>query len=421
MPRDPDPHLSIAHYREQFPTLFAVAQRLGEAGERIDAARLMVLTVQRKMDFSFGSWSCRSHAYLELRRGDEAGYGENIVSVNVPDERAVNWREALQPLQGLALDEALAYVLDPERQWPQRMREAVEMAVIDLIGKRADVTALELLGMAPTREQVAAAVPRVHVILTRQTELVARGVEAAIAAGLEGHIKLKLFGEPELDQALVRTARTSLAGRTSTLIGDANGAYLPLDEGQSLPDDIAAQVEALLPPLLALRRAGLDALEDPVIAGPELWAQLQRRLNESATDGDTPLALIPDEPMRPARTATRLLRPDMGRIFNVHPGCMESLLDAIGLARAIRQAGRELMIGDDSLTGPATTVWQQLALALGARWVEATRKEGDSDVFDEWTLASATDDRGGRVLYTPRPGFGLVMRPFAPLEPEALA
>lgn len=66
-------------------------------------------------------------------------------------------------------------------------------------------------------------------------------------------------------------------------------------------------------------------------------------------------------------------------------------------------------IFDDSLIGPACTVWQQLAIGLEADWVEALEKNGDSDDFYKAVLDISTKtDQYGAISYSKEKyGFGL--------------
>jgi hypothetical protein len=73
----------------------------------------------------------------------------------------------------------------------------------------------------------------------------------------------------------------------------------------------------------------------------------------------------------------------MGRIFSIHPHGMGSLIEAVELGRVIQRHGKKLMVGDASLVGPACSAWQQVAIGLGADWVEALEKPQESDVFQQ--------------------------------------
>ena len=67
------------------------------------------------------------------------------------------------------------------------------------------------------------------------------------------------------------------------------------------------------------------------------------------------------------------------------------------------------MIGDDSLIGPAATVWQQIAIGLGAEWVEATEKEKESRFYYSAVEDIPTDSRSNPISVKPCYGFGIYL------------
>jgi L-alanine-DL-glutamate epimerase-like enolase superfamily enzyme len=76
----------------------------------------------------------------------------------------------------------------------------------------------------------------------------------------------------------------------------------------------------------------------------------------------------------------------MGRTFNMHPACMGSVMETVSLGRLIQSWDRKLMVGDASLVGPACPAWTQMAIGLGADWVEAIEKPQENDVFQRCLL-----------------------------------
>ena len=149
----------------------------------------------------------------------------------------------------------------------------------------------------------------------------------------------------------------------------------------------------------SLREAGLDACEDPAFLSREEWVALQSQVS--------PLELIPDYPMRPSRRSIKEICQGMGGIYNIHPDSAGSIVDAVVLARRIKDLGAGLMIGDDSLTGPSASIWQQLAYGLGAQWVEATEKREESDYFYRCVRSLATDSSKNPIEITLKDGFGI--------------
>jgi L-alanine-DL-glutamate epimerase-like enolase superfamily enzyme len=87
---------------------------------------------------------------------------------------------------------------------------------------------------------------------------------------------------------------------------------------------------------------------------------------------------------------------------------MDSFTHTAQLANKVQSFGAKVMIGDDSLVGPACSAWQQMAIGAGAVWVEAIEKSGDSDDYLSCVVKKATrktDD--SYFAYQPSPGFGI--------------
>lgn len=352
----------------------------------ISSITLYKINVQALRKFSFGSWTSRQHVFVRISSGAHCGWGENIIAVNQPGIGLKEWGDALKPLIGLSPEAALAKVDAHAGLWKDNLMEIAEMALFDLMGKQLGKPALELLGLASGRS-----VEGVFVILSDDLAFVESQAQYAVAHGFSRYIKVKLFGKLELDEAILRTVRKQAPRERCFLIGDVNCGYRP--------DGNAPGLDAIAASLRRLYDAGLDACEDPArMLGAE-WVTLQALCQ--------PLPLIPDYPMRPSRSAIHSLLPGMGGYYNIHPGSAGSLRDAIRLAKRVSELGGKLMIGDDSLIGPACTVWQQLAIGLGASWVEAVEKPSDSDFYFQCIQRMATEPRRMPIEYKPAPGFGL--------------
>ncbi len=310
--------------------------------------------------FSFGTWTSRQHVFISITADGNTGWGENIITTNEPEVRLDEWQTWLSEIKGKTVSEAMLHLREKMGVWRDRMTEMTEMCLIDLAGKVKGCNALELLGLTGETP-----VHGVYVILSDDLAFVAERAAWAVANDRARFIKVKLFGRPSLDKAVIETVRKIAPRGETYLIGDVNGGYkMPAESADNA--EIAAN-------LAVLHSAGLDACEDPAYFTNEDWVDLQARCGT--------LALIPDYPMRPAWEAIKTMLPGMGRIYNIHPGSAGSVLDAIALARRIHAVGAKLMIGDDSLIGPGCTIWQQLALGLGAAWVEATEKPSESDAY----------------------------------------
>lgn len=363
-------------------------QRIDTLHQPIEEITLSLYNVEAVRKFSFGTWTSRQHVFLSLSAGGEKGWGENILAVNQPDLPLETWGNLLQTLKNLTPGQALRQVRSQRELWPDRVTEIAEMALFDLAGKLLNVPAVELLGLTG-REPVHG----VYVILSDDLDFVEAQTQHALASSTAQYIKVKLFGDLALDCAVIQSVRKHAPRPQTYLIGDVNGGYRMHEESTPL-EDIAQSMNALY-------TAGLDACEDPAYCSNEEWVALQTACQ--------PLSLIPDYPMRPATRAMESLLPGMGNLYNIHPGCTGSIIDAVALAHHVGETlDAKVMIGDDSLIGPGCTIWQQIAIGLQAVWVEAVEKEGDSDFYKASVEALATDSRNNPIQQRNlSPGFGI--------------
>ena len=358
------------------------AGRSGGAA-RVDEVEVLTVRVDARRAFSTGAWTSRRHAVVRVGSGRASGWGE----VRVPQD-AEGWAAPLADLAGLDVDGARPAVGAWLRagRWSRRHAEAAEMALLDLEGRLLGVPAVARLGLDGRGP-----VPALHAVLDDDPASVRAKVEAARARGLGSHVKLKLFAEPDLDAAVVGAARA--AAPDAYLLGDLNRGYRRDAAAPPVPlPEIARR-------LGALRDAGLGGCEDPAALEPAEWVALQGRVGA--------LDLVPDHPLRPARAGLDVLRAGMGRVVNLHPGTVGLLADAVALGRRAQALGLGVMVGDDSLVGPGCTAWQQVAVGLGAVWVEALEKPDEApDVLRALVRTATSLGPDGRVALDPGAGWG---------------
>lgn len=327
----------------------------------IDTVRIYKINVFVEQNFSFGTWHSRQHIFLKLGSNGKTGWGECILSTNKPEMNLFDAASCFEQLRGKTVSEAFKLVRSVFGAWKYAFTEMSELTLIDLCGKLTGRSAVELLVLDGRKP-----VPGVYVILSKNPDDVREKTAAAINSHREKYIKIKLFGDTETDRAVVSAVRSLALRERCFLIGDVNCGY---------SDALDFSLEKLGIQLIMLQTAGLDACEDPAEMSFCDWVALQKFVN--------PLPLISDYTMRPARKALSTMLPGMSKIYNIHPDTMGSIFDAVALAEKIKADGASLMIGDDSLIGPGCTAWQQLAIGLGADWVEATEKDNESDLYRE--------------------------------------
>jgi len=363
-----------------------VLKELSQLNVSIEETRLYLKSVDVNQHFSFGIWKNRQHLFLAIRAGGESGYGECVISVNNPDVSLSESYNNIGMLKGLNIKDAFSLLHAKRGVFPENIVEMAEMALIDLAGKCMKKSALDILGLKERKP-----INGVYVILSDNPDDVAEKTRFAVANKKAEFIKVKLFGDVELDKKIIKAVKDNSETYGTFIIGDVNGGYKNKGEEKTL--------ESIGVRLKALKASGLDACEDPAYISNEEWVKLQRLVPD--------LPLIPDYPLRPSREAIKTILPGMGGIYNIHPDSSGSIIDAIMLAGKIYETGAELMIGDDSLIGPAATVWQQIAIGLGAKWVEATEKENESKFYYNALKSIPTDSRSNPISVKPCYGFGI--------------
>lgn len=336
-----------------------ILENLSNIREVITDITVYKFNIYATKKFSFGTWTSRQHIFVSISAGGKTAFAENIIVVNNPQVSLDEWMQNLKSFKGKSVTDAILLLRSKMGIWQDRFTELAEMCLIDLSGKILHKSALELLNLSGR-----SLVHGVHVILSDDLDFVEAQVKLAVSMGKQSFIKVKLFGDNELDKAVVSTVRKH-TDKSTFLIGDVNGGYRFHDSTTSI-EEIAISLNNL-------HSVGLDACEDPAYITNGEWVTLQNSVGF--------LSLIPDYPMRPASGAIKTIIDGMGRIYNIHPGSAGSILDAIELAEKIKSMGAKLMIGDDSLVGCGCTSWQQLAIGLGADWVEATEKVAESDFY----------------------------------------
>lgn len=356
----------------------------------IDSIELYLYNVESKKSFSFGTWNTRQQVYIRITCGGYNGYGEEVLAVNNPDVSLEDWCKILKPLKGMPLPQAFAVVRENINVWSDRLSEIVEMAIVDVAGKLLKQPSIALMGLSQR-----APIHGVFVVLSDDVQDVENKIQQQLAIQDTKFIKVKLFGDNALDCAIVSAVRKYTKRGEVYLIGDVNGGYTEKDKPETDLIDLQGKLKKLYD-------CGLDACEDPAYIPNEQWVTLQNLAED--------LALIPDVPMRPAGVICETFVAGMGRIYNIHPGCTGSILDAVSLADCIRRSSAKIMIGDDSLIGIGCTIWQQIAIGLKADWVEATEKIVESDDFYRAVAQMATKYEGDVIHYDDSAdGFGIEM------------
>ena len=177
-------------------------------------------------------------------------------------------------LLGTTLDglEALADRLGRLVRGNAAARAAVEMAALDLLGRRLGVPAVQLLG-GPCRTELSVA----WTLSTGSTAGDIAEGERALAEQGHRRFKLKLGCDAAADTTRAAAVVAAFRGR-ATVVADVNGAWDEVTAARHLPALCEAGLEAIEQPLppgdlagIARLRAGLgmDVVADEAVSGPD--------------------------------------------------------------------------------------------------------------------------------------------------------
>lgn len=348
------------------------------------AARVHDLGLTRPYAIAGRTISSVQNVLVGISNGKMTGFGVGAPSPAVTGETipiCLEGAEALlEHLVGRDLGQALAALRSPEgeavlRRAPAAMA-AVEMAVLDLIGRALGLSVSSLLGRQRTRLRTSVTIGILPLddTLSEAKRLVRDGFRA---------IKLKIGNDLEADIELVRKLRERL-GPGIDLRVDANQGY---------------DVRALARFRDATTALGLELIEQPMPRGH--WKLLPPR----SVRGATPLAA--DEDLHGVADAALLAQPAAPYdIFNIKLMKCGGVLNALTIAHIARSRGIELMWGcmDES----RISISAALNAALSCTNTRFLDLDGSFDLAGDIASAGFIVEDGDIVI-TDAPGLGVVV------------
>lgn len=273
------------------------------------------------------------------------------------------------PLRPAVLREQLRSILRDEAS----IRAAVDMALLDILGKKCEMPLWRLLG--GYRDRIATSVT-VGILPERETIAQARDWVR------QGFRILKLKGGLDVEGDIARTCRVREAvGPEVALRFDANEGY-SADEAMRFIDET--------------RELGLELLEQPVRKSDlEQLGRVTRR-------GGVPI--MADESLLTVRDAFRLASHDAVDGLNVKLMKVGGIGEAMEISAVARAARLEVMVGclDESALGIAAA----LQYALADRNVAYADLDGHLALKDD-PAAGAVEIQDGMLVGRNAPGLGV--------------
>ncbi|MGI8989929.1 MAG: mandelate racemase/muconate lactonizing enzyme family protein [Bryobacteraceae bacterium] len=273
---------------------------------------------------------------------------------------------------------ALAGIMDRVLQGNPFTKAAVEMALLDLVGKKLGLPAYMLFG-GPRRP------PEIRLRFSIGAFAPDEAVRVALAAVAKGAraVKVKVGLDPAIDVARVAAVRSAV-GEGFRVAVDANCGWNESDTLWAIPH---------------LERLGISAIEQPIARGNfRGCARLRKRTN---------IPIMLDESIFTREDALEAIRQEACDLISVYPGKNGGVLRSLEIAQMAETAGLRCTIGSNLETDLGTAAMLQLAIAMPALAAEVDHDVIGPLYYDTHPTNPPIQYREGYALVPDGPGFGV--------------
>jgi muconate cycloisomerase len=263
-------------------------------------------------------------------------------------------------------------------------KAAIEMALLDLVGKILQVPVNILLG-GPRRKPE---IPIKFSIGAFAPEQAAAVALAAVEKGLRA-VKVKVGLEVWSDIARVEAVRSAV-GEHFRVGVDANGGWNESDALAALPH---------------LERMGVNMIEQPLRRGDfRGCARLRRR---------TAIPIMLDESIFTRQDALEAIRAEACDLISVYPGKNGGILRSLEIAQMAATAGLRCVIGSNLEMDLGTAAMLHLAVAMPELAGGVDHDTIGPLYYDRHFTPTPIQYRGGCAIVPEGPGLGVAFDPSA--------
>ena len=303
----------------------------------------VALKPERVMVNALGVHRISKCVIVAMRTDDDlVGYGEGTGSAtwsgDTQDGMLAAIRQVLSPVlegQDPLQVRSLADAMDRALWGNHFSKAALEMAMLDLIGKRLGVPVHALLGGQRRPSEI----PLKFSIAAYDPPQAARAAEFYAAKGFRA-VKVKVGFEVSSDLARVEAVRSAL-GADFRIAVDANGGWSESDTVAAIP---------------RLERLGVNALEQPLRrADLRQCARIRER---------TSIPIILDESIFTREEAIEAIRLNCCDLISIYPGKNGGIWRSLEIAHLAAAAGLECVIGSNIEGEIASAAMLHLAVAI---------------------------------------------------------
>lgn len=338
---------------------------------RIDEIELCCGKIPTNLTFSYGKVDHFPFLIAKIRCEGQTGLGESLTQYYDFAEELSYDLIGRNPI-------CLEKLLWPANDGPAVVqREALAMALYDLVGKLFNIPAHALLG-GKRRSKV----PGMPTIFADGPQQMAQKAHGFARHGYSA-LKVKLLGHLQKDAANLSAIRQVVGDKVMIQV-DANLGY---------PDIQAARLA-----IGEFDKLGIDLFEDPCQGSLEEYRRLRSQV---------PVKIMVDQQARTFKSVAEVIRQEAADVINQHPSAQGSISDNVKINEFATALGTPTAIGDTGYLGIGTAAYQCLASVVDSAYPCGELGGDVTHGFPPGLVKGGFPLENGMIHITDTPGFGV--------------